>query len=127
MRYAMFKLMIYLVATYFILQVAFDIDVKESLEPFLAPFLEAAQEHTKEGFPELSKQFFENLSSQDLGELIKSQDFDLSQITSMLENQELNLDKLSELVESQEFDSEAAQKKLEELQKLVQEKLEKNQ
>ena len=123
----MFKILISLVALYFVLQVVFDVDVKEKVEPLLAPLLEVAQEHTEDGFPELSKQFLENLSSQDLSSLLESQDFDLSEITTMLEDQELNLDKLAELIESQEIDTEAAQKKLEELQKLVQEKLEENQ
>lgn len=123
----MFKILFSLVVLYLILQFALGIDVKEKVEPLLAPIIEIAQEHTEEGFPELSKQFLENLSSQDLSKLLESQDFDLSQVTSMLENQELNLDKLSELIESQEFDTEAAQQKLEELQKLVQEKLEENQ
>ena len=45
----------------------------------------------------------------------------------MIEDQDLNLDKLKELIEEQEFDTEAAQEKLKELQKLVEEKLEENQ
>lgn len=123
----MFKILFSLVVLYLILQFALGVDVKEKIEPLLAPIMEIAQEHTEEGFPELSKQFLENLSSQDLSNLLESQDFDLSKVTSMVENQELNLDKLSELIESQEFDTAAAQQKLEELQKLVQEKLAENQ
>ena len=123
----MFKLLITLVITYFVLELVFDVNVKEKVEPLLAPIIEIAQEHTEEGLPELSKQFFDNLSSQDLTQLLESQDFDLSQITSMLEDQELNLEQLAELMESQQFDTEAAQQKLEELQKLVQEKLEEKQ
>lgn len=120
----MFKILLFIVA----IAAAFQFtDIEEHIEPLLAPLMELAEEHTEDGFPELGKQFFDNLSSQDLSNLIESPDFDMSQVSSMLENQELNLDKLSEMIDAQEFDSQAAQQKLEELKQLVQEKLEENQ
>ncbi len=123
----MLKVILALLALFFIVQMFSGLDVEEHIEPLLAPIVELADEHTDDNFSDLGKQFLENLSSQDLSNLIESQDFDLSEVSSMMENQELNLDKLSELIEAQEFDTEAAQQKLEELQKLVQEKLEENQ
>lgn len=120
----MFKILVAVIATVLVFQFT---DIEEHIEPLLAPLVEMAEEHTEDGLPEIGKQWLESLSSQDLSELIESQDFDLSQVSSMLENQDLNLDQLAELIESQEFDTEAAQQKLEELKKLVQEKIEENQ
>lgn len=123
----MLKVILAVVALYLIAQFALDIDVKEEVKPVLSPLLELVQEHTEDTLPELTRDFLDNLSSQDLTELLESQEFDLSQLTEMIENQGMNLEQLSELIESQEFDSEAAKAKLEELKKLVQEKLEENQ
>ncbi len=120
----MFKILFAVIATVLVFQFT---DIEEQIEPLLAPLLEMAEQQTEDGLPELGKQFLAELSSQDLSALIESPDFDLSQVSSMLEDQELNLDQLTELIESQEFDTEAAQQKLEELKKLVQEKIEENQ
>ena len=123
----MLKLIFTVIGVYLILQFGLGINVNKHLEPILEPVMELVNEQADEGFPELSKQFLENISAQDLTEMLESQDLDLSTMTSMLEDNDINLEKLSEIIDSQEFDTEAAKEKLEELKKLVQEKIEENQ
>lgn len=120
----MFKLIFIIVGAYLIAQFALGIDVNKKLEPMLEPLIEMVSEKTNETLPELGQKLFDNLSKQDLTNLIESSDFNLDDVTSMLDKNDVNLEGLSDLLESQNLDSESAKEKLEELKQLVKDKIE---
>lgn len=122
----MVKTILALVVVYLLLQFVFDVDVNETVKPIIEPIAELVEEQSEQTLPEFGKDLWANLSEQNLAELLESDQLSLDELSQLIEDQQVNLEQLAQLIEEQEFDTEAAQQKLEQLKRLVEEKIEQN-